>query len=398
MLNYQFPVIKNIGDVLPHIQGRTEFRVSHKDWYSVVNYVVALQETFDWNPTDPIGSVVRRECRGLIFDRDGNIISKSYHKFFNVGEKAETQSNKINLYEPHVILEKLDGSMIRPIPVPGGGFRLGTKAGITDVAMNAEVFIADKPHYSQFIEEMISMRMTPIFEWCSRKNRIVIDYPEDKLVLTAIRRTVCGQYIKYKNMLAYLYEYDTCYDIPVVKAIDGLAIQNIELFVKQIREWEDAEGIVIRFDDGHMAKIKADDYVLRHRSKDSIHQEKNVIAAIVNDVVDDLIPLLTENDAKMLTDFQGAFWFFVDELVVELESEYAFGSDQFPDRKDFAVNFVGQMLQSTRLKKRYIPIMYAMRSGKTAKEALVAMIQKSLSTQTKVNESRWMWGDLKWIY
>jgi len=390
MLNYQFPIIKTIGDVLPHIEGRTEFRVFHKDWYSVVNYVVALSETFDWDPTDPIGSSVRRECRGLIFDRDGNIISKSYHKFFNVGEKEETQSNKINLNEPHVILEKLDGSLVRQIPTGHGkDFRLGTKAGITDVSMNAEVFIADKPEYTEFIEECFRINCTAIFEWCSRKNPIIIDYPEDKLILTAIRANDHGEYIRYPAMKSLA----DSYSIPVVKAVDGLAIQNIDLFVKQIREWEDVEGVVIRFDDGHMAKIKADDYVLRHKSKDAIHQEKNVISAIVNDVVDDLVPLLTEDDAKMLIDFQGAFWVCVDELCEQLDQMYAGGIAMYPETKDFAVNFV-----QNYVKKRYMPIMYAMKAGKTSKEALVAMIQKSLSTQTKVNESRWMWGDLKWIF
>ncbi|QGT54373.1 hypothetical protein b3_0129 [Synechococcus phage B3] len=393
MLNYQFPTIETIGDVLPHIQGRTEFRVFHKDWYSVVNYVVANPETFDWDYTDPIGSAVRRECRGLIFDHVGNIISKSYHKFFNVGEKPETQSNKINLYQPHVILEKLDGSMIRPIPTGHGKeFRLGTKAGITDVSMNAEVFIADKPEYTEFIEECFRINCTAIFEWCSRKNPIVIDYPEDKLILTAIRANDHGEYIRYPAMKSLA----ASYTIPVVKAIDGLAIQNIDLFVKQIREWEDAEGVVIRFDDGHMVKIKADDYVLRHKSKDAISQEKNVISTIVNDEVDDLIPLLTEEDAKRILAFQKVFWYCVDELVVELESEYSFGSAQFPERKDFAVNFVGRMLQSTENKKRYIPIMYSMRSGKTAREALVAMIQKSVSSQTKIDENRWLFGNLQW--
>jgi RNA ligase len=390
MLNYQFPIIETIGDVLPHIEGRTEFRVFHKDWYSVVNYVVALSETFDWDPTDPIGSSVRRECRGLIFDRDGNIISKSYHKFFNVGEKEETQSNKINLNEPHVILEKLDGSLVRQIPTGHGkDFRLGTKAGITDVSMNAEVFIADKPEYTEFIEECVRINCTAIFEWCSRKNPIVIDYPEDKLILTAIRANDHGEYIRYPAMKSLA----DSYSIPVVKAVDGLAIQNIDLFVKQIREWEDAEGVVIRFDDGHMAKIKADDYVLRHRSKDSIHQEKNVISAIVNDAVDDLIPLLTDNDAKMLTDFQKSFWICLHNRADQMAELYNTGNLMYPNQKDFAVEFV-----QTKVKKKYMPIMYAMKADKTAKEALVAMIQKSLSSQTKINESRWMWGDLKWIY
>jgi RNA ligase len=153
-MNYDFPEIKTIQDVLPHIEGRDEFRIMDKDWYTVINYMVSLENTFLWDENDPIGSAVRRECRGLIFNKEGKLISRPYSKFFNVGEKEETQLNKINLYEPHIVLFKLDGSMIRPIPTKEG-FRLATKAGVTSVAMNAEVFIADKPHYGTFIRKCI---------------------------------------------------------------------------------------------------------------------------------------------------------------------------------------------------------------------------------------------------
>jgi RNA ligase len=289
VISYDFPHITHINDVLPHISGKEEFRVMEKDWYTVINYAVSFEETFKWDDNDSEGSIVRRECRGLIFNTEtGKLISRPYHKFFNAGEKEETQLNKINLYEPHVVLEKLDGSMIRPIPTPEG-FRLATKAGVTDVAMNAEVFIADKPHYARFIHKCLLMNVTPIFEWVSRKNRIVVDYPTDNLILTGMRYNDTGKYVDYQVMV----DYTTSWTIPVVQAVDGLAVQNIELFVKQVREWDDGEGIVLRFDTGHMVKVKADDYVLRHKSKDAINQEKNVLQTILEDAVDDLVPLLT---------------------------------------------------------------------------------------------------------
>jgi tRNA splicing ligase len=109
MMNYDFPEIKTIQDVLPHIKDRDEFRVMEKEGYTVIQYMVALEDTFKWDDNDPVGSSVRRECRGLIFDDNGVLISRPYNKFFNAGEKEETQLNRINLYEPHVVLEKLDG-------------------------------------------------------------------------------------------------------------------------------------------------------------------------------------------------------------------------------------------------------------------------------------------------
>jgi len=110
-MNYDFPKINHIDDVIPHIENRTEFRVMEKDWYTVVNYAVAFEGTFSFTPKrSQLNMEIRRECRGLIFDTEtGKLISRPYHKFFNVGEKEETQLNKINLHEPHVVLEKLDG-------------------------------------------------------------------------------------------------------------------------------------------------------------------------------------------------------------------------------------------------------------------------------------------------
>lgn len=389
-MNYDFPKIIHIDDVIPHIEDRSEFKVMVKDWYTVINYMVGFDDTFSLIRTRSHYNMwMRRECRGLIFDTEtGNLISRPYHKFFNVGEREETDISKIDLNQPHVVLEKLDGSMIRPIPTKEG-FRLATKAGVTDVAMNAEVFIADKPEYSKFIKSSISCGLTPIFEWVSRKNRIVVDYSKDNLILTGVRELKSGNYISYSQMV----EAGKNYSIPVVKALAGLAVQNIKLFVQQIREWDDGEGVVLRFDSGHMVKVKADDYVLRHRSKDAINQEKNVIQTILDDAVDDLVPLLTPEDANRIKEFQSAFWASVDDLAGEMADLYNAGNIMYPDKKDFAVNYVQKMILPI-----HAPIMYAMKGGKGSKEILVDMISKSLSTQTKIDENRWLWGGLNWNY
>jgi RNA ligase len=385
-MNYDFPQIKTIDDVLPHISGREEFLVMEKEGYTVIKYVVAFEETFLWDSNDPVGSAIRRECRGITFDTEGNLICRKFHKFFNVGEKEETQLNKINLYEPHIVLEKLDGSCVIPQPSPDG-FVLTTKSGVTDISQQAEEFISDKPHYAKFIHSMFDGKLTPIFEWVSRKNRIVVDYENDNLILTAIRNTEMGNYLPYFNMLD-LAEH---WNIPVVQAVDGLAVQNIELFVKQIREWEDSEGVVLRFDTGHMVKIKSDQYVLRHKTKDAINQEKNVISIILNDDVDDLIPLLTPEDATRIQEFQHAFWLSFEDVAGEIYDLYR-QIDKGQSQKDFALFAVSSVLP------HYQPFMFKLRKGFPIKDLLIEQIRKSLSSQTKIDAARWMWGNLDWNF
>ena len=386
MINYDFPHITHINDVLPHVEGREEFRVLEKDVYTVIKYMVALEDTFLWDDNDPVGSAVRRECRGISFNENGDLICRKYHKFFNAGEKEETQLHKINLYEPHIVLQKLDGSLISCQPT-ADGFVLVTKSGVTDISQQAEAFISDKPHYSTFIKKCIQKGTTPLFEWCSRKNRIVIDYPEDQLILTGIRYNDTGFYLDYGVMKTYA----TSWNIPVVKAVDGLAVQNIELFVKQVREWENDEGVVVRFDTGHMIKVKADDYVLRHKSKDAISQEKNVLQTILDDSVDDLVPLLTPEDGERIQRFQKAFWASVEDVSYEMAQKFLSGNTVYPDKKDFAVEFVQKKVEPT-----HAPVMYGMKNGKGSRGILVEMIEKSLSSQSKIDSARWMWGGLKW--
>lgn len=196
-MNYEFPKIEHINDVIPHIKNYSEFIISDKNDYKAINYVVSKQETFSSaDIKNDIGAQIRRECRGLIFDKNGKIVRRSYQKFFNINEKDETQSNKIDLTQNHIILEKLDGSMITPIYI-NDGFRFTTKMGITDTSINSEKWVLTKSNYIDFVNQVYFRNFTPIFEWCSRSNRIVIDYPEDRLVLTGIRNTLTGKYTSY---------------------------------------------------------------------------------------------------------------------------------------------------------------------------------------------------------
>jgi hypothetical protein len=85
-----FPSIEHIDDVLPHVENWPEFRVIEKDFYTVINYMVSNLDTFMDINNDPHGMVIRRECRGLIFDSEtGKLISRPYHKFLMRARKRK---------------------------------------------------------------------------------------------------------------------------------------------------------------------------------------------------------------------------------------------------------------------------------------------------------------------
>lgn len=191
---YQFPSILTIDDVLPHIEGRTEFVVADRGDHIIINYAVAFADTFA--PVASVGDAIRRECRGLIFRKsDGKIIRRPFHKFFNVGEKEETQPDVIKaVLDDCSSLEKLDGSMISPFIVDEA-IIWGTKMSAVDFHIIVKDFVENSAiPYEQFTRYCIGENLTPIFEWVSPNNRIVIPYKEDMLILTAVRDMTTGIY------------------------------------------------------------------------------------------------------------------------------------------------------------------------------------------------------------
>lgn len=396
-MKYHFPVITHIDDVLPAIENSDEFIVAEREWGKVVNYMVSMSDTFPEVETvngaflqeKDFYAALRRECRGLLFYPDGRIMSRRLHKFFNVNERDETLAHKIDLSQPHVILEKLDGSMITPV-VTDAGIRWGTKMGITEVSMQAEEFVARNPQYEQFARWcMDEAGVTPIFEWCSRKQRIVVDYPEDRLVLIAVRDVINGSYVNYDWMLAY----GKKYGIEVVKAYAGTTA-NMEHLIAETRAMEDAEGWIIRFDDGQMLKVKGDWYVRIHKTKDNLTHEKNVIEMIVNEKADDIKALMLDEDRKRFENFETLFWQGFEEnaaqMIVDLvEARH----DCDGDRKIFALGIATKMPALER------GLMFNCWDGdKVMREELLKTIRKNCNTQTKVDKIRHLWGSHRWNY
>jgi RNA ligase len=340
MMIYEFPMIQHLDDVLDAIKDSPEFIVVQKDGYQVVNYVVMSEETFpavnvaggsaEMRKERALRARLRRECRGLIFDMEGKIINRRYHKFFNVNERDETAAHRLNWSAPHVILEKLDGSMVSPCVVDGN-VRWMTKMGITDTSMEAEVFVAQHPDYVELAERYLSHGMTPIFEWCSNKNRIVIDYPEDRLVLTGMRDNLRGTYLLHDALEAL----GERYGIPVVQAWDSRITHDV--LAKIVRQSENIEGVVVRFDDGHMVKIKSDWYVRIHKVKSLLENEREVVGLALRNELDDLYPVLAPEDVVKVKSFVTALDVVLEDIANDIAKAIAYCKDVYKSKKEFAL-------------------------------------------------------------
>lgn len=386
MNQYDFPHLTHLNQILPAITGGKEFIVVDKGDYKVINYVMMGNETFP--PVTDEHSAIRRECRGIICDPSGNVISRRLHKFFNVGEREETLPDNIDISQPHIIMEKLDGSMVTPIPLIVLGqkiFRWGTKMGITEVSMQAEEFVARHPNYTEFVELLDDRSQTPIFEWCSRQNTIVVDHPEDRLVLIAVRNINTGEYWSYGQMLTYA----ESYNLDVVGRLVG-RVENMEYLLEKASTLEGEEGWVIRFDDGHMLKVKGQWYVNLHRVKDNLSSEKGVLNVIFNQNIDDLKPFMLKEDLQRLEEYETNVVAGISKTITYLERYLEYVKENY-DRKTFALDVAPALEPMTRA------ILFSCWDGKNSIDDTVrATIMKSLNKQDKIDEARHLWGGYEW--
>lgn len=387
-MEYEFPLITHLDQVRSVIDGRREFIVADKGAYIVVNYVMCTRETFPAVLPGDASNAILRECRGLVFYPSGELMSRPYHKFFNVGEKIETASESINMNTAHMVLEKLDGSMIRPLYIEDK-VRWATKMGTTDVAALAETFASTRPEYDRLALHCRESGLTPIFELCSRSNRIVVDYPVTRMVLTAARHLHRGTYLTY----AELSDLGAEYGVPVVQA-RAAGCSDMTDFMLNVRGEDSGEGYVVRFEEaGHMVKVKTEWYVFRHKSKDAITSEKDTLLLVLSEGADDVKPLLSDGDRARLEDFETCALKGLRATHDLLYKYYVECRDM--DRKDVAQKVV------PKLQKRFAPLLFDLLKNEHASsedcwKALIAFVKDSLGSKTKRDEIRYMWGGGRW--
>lgn len=408
-MNYEFPTIRHIDDLMPAIQGDDLFIVAEKEGYTVINYgKIVVPDMFPevnreeycigGEPGRKIEEArlhraLRRECRGIIFDsKTGELIRRPYHKFFNVNERPETM--KLDLTQEHIIFDKLDGSMIAPFFLDNK-IIWGTKMGATDVAKPVMNFVGQYSNYNEMAYAMIAAGYTPIFEWCSRKQRIVLDYPTDNLVLTAIRHMETGAY----SDISKLHKIGDMFEIPVAKTYDSY--DNIDEFVEYTRALSDTEGFVIRFNDGHMAKIKCDWYCNLHKTLENLVFEKDVLYMILNETIDDAKAFLAPDIIEKLDNYAADIYNGLTEEIEFIKSE---ALNQWllsnGDRKTFAQRTDGVCGRQLWFKALDFILKWeadATFDWHTAFNTYVIDYVKSqCGSQSKVDNIRWLIGGAKW--
>lgn len=401
-MRYSFPVLETIDPILRAIDGREEFghytKVDERTGarYAVIDYNVAFADTFPFMHDEMTEdqretAILRREIRGLIYDPDTRaVLRRPLHKFFNAGERPEVAMDRMDMSEAFA-MAKLDGSMIAPFMV-GDHLLFGTRAGVTDVSEQAWRYLYEKVSgdvriaYFSFIKESIRNGFTPVFEWCSRQNRVVLDHPEASLTLLHVRNIRDGSYATRQLINAIRPR-----EIPLVPVEDISGFASMSDFHSHVKGLTGVEGFVVSWPDGHATKLKCDWYCRIHDVKEKITFEKNVIDLILTGQMDDVMDEFTPEDRDRVERYSTDLRENLASTARRLEKTVADAKLLGMSKKDFAM----AVNQSNRMKIER-GLLFAIFDGKKAFDVVLDKVRTSLSTATRVDEIRPLIGGIDW--
>jgi RNA ligase len=249
----KFPIITHINDLKPHVEHLPEIRFAvQPNGFTVVCAMIADNNTYSGEH-----AVWARECRGITFDREGWIVSRGLHKFFNVGERIDTQAVDLPWHEVVRTMDKRDGSVINPVLVDGEIQFKSKKSFQSDIAFlaNKVASLSDR----LFSEWCIKYGLTPTFELTSPgevidgtfvKARIVLKYDTSQLTLLHIRDMVSGRYLA-RNEIVNIMTMSGIDDIHLVDEFEPMVWNDIK---DKLATLEGVEGYCIQFADGEIVK------------------------------------------------------------------------------------------------------------------------------------------------
>jgi RNA ligase len=312
---------------------------------SIWNYSRTCQYEGNWDN-------ITKMCRGLITDKEGNVVAKAFDKFFNYEEL--TLNDIPN--ESFEVFEKMDGSLGILFWYQGKWILASRGSFVSDQSVKAMEILKSK-----YNVESIPKGYTTLVEIIYPENRIVCSYDDEQLIVLSMFSTISGKEMGYDTLLSISEESK----MPVVKKYDG--ITDYDTLKSTISG--NQEGYVIRFKNGFRMKIKGEEYVRLHRILtgfsnvdiwEYLKDGKNIDELL--DRVPDEFDLWVKNTVK---DLNKKFWEIQSSsagLVDNYRRRNSLAHIPF-DKKEFAALVMTQP-------KSLRPIMFSMYDGKKYDEII----------------------------
>jgi RNA ligase len=124
--------------------------------------------------------------------------------------------------------------------------------------------------------------------------------------------------------------------------------KTMRSFMEYVHDLEDLEGFVVRFDDGHMLKLKCHWYLQIHKAKEAILQDRNIVELILEEKLDDVKAHLPAEERFELSRFEHLFSIEMYGQAQLISNMLEHIREENIDRKKFALEIGPSFNQYTR--------------------------------------------------
>lgn len=228
-----------------------------------------------------------RNLRGITFREDTKeILALPLHKFWNLGENQFTELSAIKNKNILRVTEKYDGLLVYFFILDNELYCKTKLNSFSEQAIAAMDIVEENATLRKSIIELIQNGYTPMFEYISPQNQIVVKYDDERL-----------KYIGARNMI------DGTYDFDPIEGSDPVEIFTMDNLYKVINVAENYighEGFVIVFDDQDMVKIKTSEYFKLHKIRSNILNDNLLAELILNENLDDIKYTLLSSESDIL--------------------------------------------------------------------------------------------------
>ena len=293
---------------------RNSFYVNEHIWNGELFYLVNPKELgVEWNHTNKI-------FRSSVWNSDGELISASFPKFVNWGEKLEIFPVPTSL-DGATIVEKLDGSTLI-VSKYKGNYMIRTRGTIdaSNMELNGqeiEIFKNEVLPRVNWISYDMRLKndtwpTSVIFEWTSPFNKIVLDYgnkPQFFLIGTIEHNDYSIWSQSDLDRKAYYCS---------LKRPATYTFGDIKDLLANIEKWTGKEGVCVYHKGGQeIHKVKSFEYLKLHRFKSN---------ATLNNTLDMFFefncPTYTEFEAKLVNTFDWECFKMVELYAKEICDVY----------------------------------------------------------------------------
>jgi len=236
-------------------------------------YLITPQIDARWNKNNLF-------YRSLITDKEGNVLSSGFPKFFNYGEKRECYPSPED-FNDWKLEDKIDGSLLI-VDYVNDRFSMRTRGTVTYAlqknAKDFELLPEKYPKVVEFLKE--NSHISLLFEIVTPNNVIVVRPQQIEFYfIGAINKN--GMCVVSSSDLVNIWR--KIGQMPTPQSYNFLDTNNLAKIAETIKNWKGKEGIVISYNNGqNRIKLKSDWYLFCHRVKSQLNSQNNLIEYYVD--------------------------------------------------------------------------------------------------------------------